>query len=165
MAPTTFRRADRHFRCQRNCIPSFRSFLQFFGIYSGNRSREDVTGFMSHKWWTVVENNLNWIKTIAANIISMTILPAIAGAAIGTLAGLRNKKQDSAKRTEDFCIAMIASGMIIGFVLAGVAGLFFIAYPAEMGRQFLALAVLTLIAVAKFTELGCERLRHLKPDF
>lgn len=123
-------------------------------------SSANATGFLSEKWWTVVENNFYWIRTLTANVISITILPAIAGAAIGAIAGFRNKKSESAKRDDDFGIAMIASGMIIGYMLTAVVGLFFVAYPAEMGRQFLALAMLMLIAVAKLTELGVGRLRH-----
>lgn len=136
------------------------AFYLLSGSSVATGSRGDVTSFMSEKWWTTVENNFNWIKTITANVISMTILPAIAGAAIGTISGFRNKKAESAKHEDDFIIAMIASGMIIGYLLAGVTGLFFVAYPAEMGRQFLALALLTVIAAAKFTELGIERIRH-----
>jgi len=122
-------------------------------------SPDNATGFLSEKWWSVVENNLLWIRTITANVISMAILPAISGIAIGIIAGWRNRTAERAKRNDDFRIAMIASGMIVGYMLTTVAGLFFVAYPAEMGRQFLALAVLTVIAVAKFTEVALARVR------
>lgn len=119
-----------------------------------------VTGFMSDAWWTVVNNNFGWIRSVIANVITMIVFPLVAGLLIGALGGLMGDASDKARRKAALSIVVAGGGLAFGFLVSVAVGLFFIAYPAEMGRQIAPLAVLTVVPAAKLAELLVLRFRR-----
>ena len=136
-----------------------------FYLFAGNADPEATrpsasTGFLSDAYWGMVQNNFDWIRTITANVVSMTIFPVLGGMAIGIVTAWRRPLTDGTQRQAALAVAVTGAGLVVGLLLTVVIGLFFVAYPAEMGRQLLPLAIIAIIPAARFWELAIYRLRH-----
>jgi hypothetical protein len=136
-------------------------FITLVDTASSQAGESAVVGFMSETWWTVVNNNFGWIRTVIANVITMMVYPLIMGIAIGTLGGFRGDVSDTARYDAALSIAITGGGLAFGFLVSVGIGLFFIAYPAEMGRQITPLAVLLVVPAAKIAEVFVLRIRRM----
>ena len=136
-----------------------------FYLFAGNADPEAVrprasTGFLSDPYRGMVQNNFDWIRTISANVVSMTIFPVLGGMAIGIITAWRAPLVDGTQRQAALAVAVTGAGLVVGLVLTVAIGLFFVAYPAEMGRQLLPLAIIAIVPAARFSELAIYCLRH-----
>ena len=136
-----------------------------FYLFAGNTDPEAVrprasTGFLSDTYRGMVQNNFDWIRTITANVVSMTIFPILGGMAIGIITAWRRPLVDGTQRQAALAVAVNGAGLVVGLLLTVALGLFFVAYPAEMGRQLLPLAIIAIVPAARFSELAIYCLRH-----
>ena len=74
-----------------------------FYLFAGNADPEAVrprasTGFLSDPYRGMVQNNFDWIRTISANVVSMTIFPVLGGMAIGIITAWRAPLVDGTQR-------------------------------------------------------------------
>ena len=136
-----------------------------FYLFAGNADPEATipsasTGFLSDAYRGMVQNNFDWIRTITANVVSMTIFPVLGGIAIGIMTASRRPLADETQHQAALAAAVTGAGLVVGLLLTVAIGLFFVAYPAEMGRQLLPLAIIAIVPAARFSELAIYRLRN-----
>ena len=109
---------------------------------------------LSSHW---VVNNFDWIRSITANIITMTFIPLAMGSLLGIIAAWTSGGIEREKLTVLKSQAISGVSVIVGLYGVVVVGMFFTPYPSDMGREFIGLSLAASIAGAK----GAEFLYHL----
>ena len=116
-----------------------------------DRARRPVFCLMHIEEWF---KTISIGSTITANVVSMTIFPVLGGMAIGIITAWRAPLADETQHQAALAAAVTGAGLVVGLVLTVAIGLFFVAYPAEMGRQLLPLAIIAIVPAARFSELA-----------
>jgi len=94
-----------------------------------------------------IDNNMAWLNVILANLAMMSLPALIAGWLIGFVDGLLPGPAIIKEQVRRDVI--ISAVLYMGFIGVFVIGLFTAAYPSEMGRQFLPMALVAVFLGAR----------------
>ncbi len=115
-------------------------------FYLGGGSVEPVVATQENPHQHI-DNNIAWLNVIIANLVMMTLLPFVAGGLVGFVDSLLPGPAISKEHVRRDVI--ISAALFLGFVGVFVIGLFTAAYPSEMGRQFLPMALVAVFLGAR----------------
>lgn len=117
------------------------TYVVYYEYVGEVNSIVDFGGFATKAY---IANNLTWIHSIVANLITLMGIAAIAGSVIGGLARLFDRQQPTSEIVPQSDL-FILGGMLFGYLITFVIGIFTVPYPAEMGRAFMPLSVLSVL--------------------
>ncbi len=107
-----------------------------------------------------ITNNFAWFKTIVANIITMVVMVAAAGAFTALLRHLL-VRSDTPDRDTALRQTALLLGLSVGFAVVFAVGMYTASYPSEMGRQFAPYMIAFFLLGLRLTDLIFIRLRKV----
>lgn len=99
-----------------------------------------------------IANNFFWIKTIVANIFTMIVMAALAGALVAILRRLLVRWEIPDRDTILLQIALLL-GISMGMAVVFAVGMYTASYPSEMGRQFAPYMIAFFLLGLRLTDL------------
>lgn len=111
---------------------------------------ESVSWTTTERQWLI--NNFQWIKSIFANIVTLTLIPLFMGSLVGAAAAWTSDGVDGERLKKVRRQAISGASVTAGLWAVAAVGMFFTPYPSDMAREFVAISLSASVAGAKGAE-------------
>jgi len=102
------------------------------------------------------KNNFDWANLVVANLITLIVLAAAGGVVAGGVGGMLSATENAPAFAR---VAIISAGVFGAFLVVAFAGMWFLYYPSEMGRQFAPLSLAVAIMATGGSAWAVARIR------